>query len=102
MDGYAFAGAQLGARPGPGPAAVVGTALAGGPGRQRRQASVVKIMTGAIMPPGLDTVVPQEFVQAARPSRHHPAGLLRPGDNRRFKGEDLMAGQPRATKRASA
>ncbi|RZJ25495.1 MAG: molybdopterin molybdenumtransferase MoeA [Haliea sp.] len=93
MDGYAFDGAQLAA----GVALqleVMGTALAGkawqgsvGPGQ------CVKIMTGAIMPAGLDTVVPQEFTQAAADGRITvPAGLLAPGDNRRYKGEDLQEG----------
>jgi molybdopterin molybdotransferase len=95
MDGFAFDGAQLA-----GGAAlqleVAGTALAGkawqgrvGPGQ------CVKIMTGAIMPAGLDTVAPQELTRTAADGRIEiPAGLLRPGDNRRFAGEDLMQGQP--------
>jgi len=73
----------------------VGTALAGkawagrvGPGQ------CVRIMTGAIMPAGLDTVVPQEFVQQSGEQITIPAGLLQPGDNRRLKGEDVMQGQP--------
>jgi len=95
MDGYAFDGAQLS----PDAALtlqVVGTALAGrawqgqvGPGQ------CVKIMTGAIMPAGLDTVVPQEFTRrAGEQAIEIPAGVLRQGDNRRHAGEDLMAGQP--------
>ena len=98
MDGYAFNGAPLGANA-PLTLEVVGTALAGqgwrgtvGPGQ------CVKIMTGAIMPAGLDTVVPQEFVTRVEAQPHPrvtiPAGLLQPGDNRRHKGEDLMQGQP--------
>lgn len=95
MDGYAFDGSRLRAD-----AAldldVVGTALAGkawqgtvGPGQ------CVKIMTGAIMPAGLDTVVPQEFTEAAGENRIRvPARVLRPGDNRRLKGEDLLEGRP--------
>ncbi len=97
MDGYAFDGAQLDA----GQALeleVVGTALAG----KAWQGSVgrgqcLKIMTGAIMPPGLDTVVPQEFTQAAGHSGTRisiPAGLLTAGDNRRLRGEDLAQGKP--------
>ena len=94
MDGYAFAGAQLK------PDAtlsleVIGTALAGaawrgsaGPGQ------CVKIMTGAIMPAGLDTVVPQELTQGNGGRVTIPSGLLRPGDNRRLAGEDLRAGEP--------
>jgi molybdopterin molybdotransferase len=57
-------------------------------------------MTGAVMPAGLDTVVPQEFTTVVDPGAPAPAvvtipaGLLAPGDNRRCKGEDLMAGAP--------
>lgn len=94
MDGYAFDGAQLKAD-GPLSLEVVGTALAGaawrgsvGPGQ------CVKIMTGAIMPAGLDTVVPQEFTQADGERIAIPPGLLGPGDNRRLAGEDLRAGEP--------
>jgi len=52
----------------------------------------LRIMTGAMMPDGLDTVVPQEFTQAEGAHIHIPPDLLRPGDNRRFAGEDLMQG----------
>ena len=94
MDGFAFDGAQL--VQGALQLEVVGTALAGkawqgsvGPGQ------CVKIMTGAIMPAGLDTVVPQEFTKALPDGRVEiPAGILQPGDNRRHKGEDLMEGRP--------
>ena len=95
MDGFAFDGAQL--RPGaPLQLQVVGTALAG----KAWQGTVlagqcVKIMTGAIMPAGLDTVVPQELTRAPAPDRIEiPAGILKAGDNRRFEGEDLMQGKP--------
>jgi molybdopterin molybdotransferase len=93
MDGYAFDGAQLAANV---PLALepVGTALAGaawrgvvGPGQ------CVKIMTGAIMPTGLDTVVPQEFTKVERERIVIPPGVLRRGDNRRLTGEDLRAGE---------
>ena len=111
MDGFAFDGSLLA----PGAALELrvaeGTALAG----KAWQGSVqpgqcVKIMTGAIMPPGLDTVVPQEFVSVraepveASPSTSTssvrtelitiPPGLLRAGDNRRLRGEDLAQGLP--------
>jgi molybdopterin molybdotransferase len=93
MDGYAFAGAQL-KDDSPLALEVAGTALAGkawqgtvGPGQ------CVKIMTGAIMPTGLDTVVPQEFVQVADGLVSIPPKLLRAGDNRRLKGEDLQQGR---------
>ena len=94
MDGFAFDGAQLRADA-PLALKVVGTAFAGkawqgtvGPGE------CVKIMTGAIMPAGLDTVVPQEFTTVAGDTVTLPRNLLQRGDNRRLLGEDLMAGKP--------
>ncbi|MEY4713476.1 MAG: putative molybdopterin biosynthesis protein moeA [Pseudomonadota bacterium] len=98
MDGYAFDGAAL-QNGGALELELVGTALAGqawrgtvGPGQ------CVKIMTGAIMPAGLDTVVPQELAAvrevAGRTRVTLPAGLLHAGDNRRLAGEDLMQGHP--------
>jgi molybdopterin molybdotransferase len=94
MDGFAFDGAQLQSAT-PLALEVVGTALAG----KAWQGTVgagqcVKIMTGAIMPGGLDTVVPQELVQFGADGRVSiPPELLRPGDNRRLKGEDLQQGR---------
>lgn len=96
MDGFAFDGSQLAAGTALELRMADGTALAGkawqgsvGPGQ------CVKIMTGAIMPPGLDTVVPQEFVKLHPDgSISIPPGLLRAGDNRRLRGEDLMQGRP--------
>ena len=94
MDGFAFAGAQLNPKT-PLTLKVIGTALAGKawsgtilPGQ------CIKIMTGAIMPAGLDTVVPQEFITLTGDQVNVPAGLLQAGDNRRCLGEDLMQGQP--------
>ena len=94
MDGFAFDGAQLAA--GELQLEVVGTALAGKAWQGTVQpGQCVKIMTGAIMPAGLDTVVPQEFTKALDDGRIAiPAGLLQPGDNRRHRGEDLMQGRP--------
>ena len=94
MDGFAFAGAEL--APGqPLSLKVVGTALAGPAWRGSvARGECVKIMTGAVMPSGLDTVVPQEFTQLQDDVVSVPADVVRPGDNRRKLGEDLMAGQP--------
>ena len=97
MDGFAFDGAQLA----PDAALdlqVVGTALAGKAWLGSVQpGQCVKIMTGAVMPAGLDTVVPQEFVTLNRTDETDriaiPAGLLRTGDNRRLRGEDLAQGK---------
>ncbi|MEQ6437480.1 molybdopterin-binding protein [Comamonas sp. w2-DMI] len=96
MDGYAFDGALL-ARP---PCAqelqlrVVGTALAGRPWQGRLQAGdCIKIMTGAVMPEGLDTVVPHEQVRIVDDEHiRFAAARLQAGDNRRLCGEDLRQG----------
>ena len=92
MDGYAFMGGQLV----PDEALTltsVGTALAG----QAWQGTVsagqcLRIMTGAVMPAGLDTVVPQELASVSGQQIRIPANALRCGDNRRCLGEDLLAG----------
>lgn len=93
MDGFAFDGAQL-QNGQPLNLKVAGTALAGkawsgtvGPGE------CVRIMTGAIMPAGLDTVVPQEFTSIAGEQVQVPSGVVQPGDNRRLLGEDLLQGR---------
>jgi molybdopterin molybdotransferase len=95
MDGYAFDGRQLTPDAALELRVADGTALAG----KAWQGSVqpgqcVKIMTGAIMPAGLDTVVPQELVSARAGFISIPPGLLRAGDNRRLRGEDLAQGRP--------
>ena len=94
MDGFAFDGAQL--VPGqPLSLNVVGTALAGAAWRGHvARGECVKIMTGAVMPAGLDTVVPQEFTRVDGDTVTVPANVVKLGDNRRKLGEDLMAGQP--------
>jgi molybdopterin molybdotransferase len=93
MDGFAFSGAAL-APDAPTRFRVMGTALAGKAWAGQVQAGeCVRIMTGAIMPQGLDTVAPQELVQVGGEHITVPPGVLRTGDNRRLLGEDLMAGQ---------
>jgi molybdopterin molybdotransferase len=99
MDGYAFDGAVLAAEPGAALTfSVAGTAYAG----QAFTAAVgagqaVRIMTGAVMPAGLDTVVPQELVktegEGAALRVTVPAGTVKRGENRRRAGEDLALGQ---------
>ena len=98
MDGYAFDGAIL---PTDAPAdhsiklRVVGTALAGATWRGAlAPGDAVRIMTGAMMPAGLDTVIPQEFCKVDGDCVSFPAKVLHRGDNRRLTGEDLMKGQP--------
>ena len=94
MDGYALRGADLRAE-GATELPVAGTGLAGGAGATEVPSGhALRIMTGAVMPAGLDTVVPQEFTEALADGRVRiPAGVVRPGDNRRLAGEDLRCGE---------
>ena len=97
MDGYAFDGSQLDSVS-PLTLRVLGTARAGSAYAGVLAAGeCVKIMTGAVMPAGLDTVVPQELVQLDGDTITIPAGMLRPGDNRRQAGEDLRRGSAALT-----
>lgn len=95
MDGFAFNGQQLSSHASL-TLKVVGTALAG----QAWQGPIglgecVKIMTGAIMPDGLNTVIPQELCQSITADAiQFDSGLLKTGDNRRLCGEDIAKGQP--------
>ena len=101
MDGFAFNAAQLKADH-PLTLRVVDTALAGKAWQGKvNDGECLKIMTGAILPDGLDTIAPQEFCQVD--SAHDvttvtiPPNILKAGDNRRLLGEDLMQGQPALT-----
>jgi molybdopterin molybdotransferase len=92
MDGYAFDGALLTEKPLL--LQLAGTAFAGkawqgsaGPGQ------CVKVMTGAIMPAGMDTVVPLEMALQAGDQISVPASTVQRGDNRRLCGEDIAQGQ---------
>ena len=98
MDGYALRGSEL-ASAGTSSLRVVGKGFAGdaGGGMPVGPGECVRIMTGAVMPPGLDTVVPQEFVKVEGSADGDrigvPAGVVRSGDNRRLAGEDLACGE---------
>ncbi len=93
MDGYALRAADL-AADGDTLIGVAGTALAGEPFCGVVGAGQgVRIMTGAVLPDGLDSVVPQECTRAAPDGRICiPAGTVAAGDNRRLAGEDLARG----------
>jgi molybdopterin molybdotransferase len=93
MDGWALRAADLQ----PGAETVlteVGTALAGKAyaGTVGR-GQCVRVMTGAVLPQGADTVVIQEIVKADGPRVRVPAGQ-KPGQNVRAAGEDLKTGVP--------
>ena len=95
MDGFAFKGQQLSSAENI-TLKVVGTALAGKAWQgQVKPGECVKIMTGAIMPDGLDTVIPQELCQSVTPeSIQFASHILKTGDNRRLRGEDIAKGKP--------
>jgi molybdopterin molybdotransferase len=89
MDGYAFCFAAWSG----GPLRVVGFLPAGGcvtavigPGE------VIKIMTGAPLPPGCDTVIPVEEVELDG-DLIRLAGKVTPGSHVRPRGEDLCRGE---------
>ncbi|MFM1979621.1 MAG: putative molybdopterin biosynthesis protein moeA, partial [Pseudomonadota bacterium] len=97
MDGFAFDGTQLQTTQAL-HLTIVGTALAGKAWQGTVEAGqCVKIMTGAVMPAGLDTVVPQELTQQTGNTISIAPGVLQRGDNRRFMGEDLMQGKAAVT-----
>ncbi len=100
MDGYAFASAELTGGSEGCQLTICGTSLAGHPWQgQVAKGQCLKIMTGAIMPAGCDTVVPQEFTRLLDENTVSiPAGAVKPGENRRLAGEDLMAGKPALSK----
>jgi molybdopterin molybdotransferase len=92
MDGFAFAGSAL-IMSQVTKLKIVGTALAGKAWQGGVAAGeCLKIMTGAVMPEGLDTVVPQELCEISGDQISIAPNALKIGDNRRFAGEDLMVG----------
>jgi molybdopterin molybdotransferase len=98
MDGFAVRGSDL--QPNAETVLrVVGTLLAGAPPwpDEVPPGGCLRIMTGAPMPPGLDTVVPVEFVQTHTQADGEwlriPPGVVKPGEHRRLRGEDLCAGR---------
>ncbi len=93
MDGYALRGADLAAQ-GDTVLRIAGRGLAGHAYDGEVPAgSALRIMTGAVMPAGCDTVVPQEFCRVEGDTVILPQGVVRTGDNRRLRGEDLARGK---------
>ena len=92
MDGFAFDGGALDA----GPVVelcIVGSVLAGVPfGSVLQTREAVRIMTGAVMPDGADTVLPQELAQWSETQLHFDAAAVARGAHRRRRGEDLAPG----------
>jgi len=93
MDGWAVRASDLNATA-PTRLMPVGTALAGQAYAGAVQpGQTVRIMTGAVMPDGCDTVVIQEVARQDGASILIPPGQSA-GQNRRLRGEDLTAGLP--------
>ena len=96
MDGFAFNSKELKTDREQIHLRIVGTVYAGQTSVPPTQASeCIKIMTGAMMPPDCDTVIPQEFTQLSDEglitfAKH----TVRAGENRRLRGEDLQADKP--------
>ncbi|CAM4165523.1 gephyrin-like molybdotransferase Glp [Comamonas aquatilis] len=96
MDGYAFHSSALQAQTVQ--LRVVGTALAGAPWTNPvKPGECVKIMTGAVMPAGLDTVIAHELASVAADARdddhiRFDAASVCAGANLRLCGEDLQRG----------
>lgn len=92
MDGYALAGNDLpqGSKQ---TYQVIGKSLAGAPfNGSCNTGQCVRIMTGAVMPDGTDTVVMQEHVENVSPDSIRIDGGHRQGQNVRQAGEDITAG----------
>ncbi|HUF97450.1 MAG TPA: molybdopterin molybdotransferase MoeA [Ilumatobacter sp.] len=94
MDGIAVrvgrAGVQAGAR-----FAVHGSALAGDPTADLAVGSAARVMTGAPLPEGADTVVPHELFASAGSSVVVMAATAQWANVRR-RGEDVQTGDPLA------
>lgn len=88
MDGYAMRTADCAA----GNLKIIGSAFAGHPfGGSMGPGECVRIMTGALIPAGCDSVVMQEQVEVAGEQIKF-SGAPRPGQNIRRAGEDIRQG----------
>ena len=96
MDGFAFNSKELKTDREQIHLRIVGTVYAGQTSVPPTQASeCIKIMTGAMIPPDCDTVIPQEFTQLSDEGLITFAkDTVRAGENRRLRGEDLQTGKP--------
>jgi len=96
MDGFAFNSQCLDTNSPEIELALVGTAFAGKPYEGKVVAGqCVKIMTGALMPPDCDTVIPQEFTESGDNILiRFKQNQVKAGENRRLRGEDLQKDKP--------
>jgi molybdopterin molybdotransferase len=97
MDGYAIRFADLKADAET-VLNIAGTAFAGVPFAGKTKAGEsVRIMTGAVMPQGLDTIIMQEHTKVAG-NQVTVGGGHKAGQHLRFAGEDLKTGQVALTR----
>ncbi|MCK4951326.1 MAG: molybdopterin molybdotransferase MoeA [Gammaproteobacteria bacterium] len=92
MDGYAVASSDL---PDSGSCKLqlVGESFAGRPFEgEVKQGKCIRIMTGAMIPKGTNTVIMQEHVEREGKTITIPSGY-KPGQNKRCAGEDMHIGQ---------
>ena len=94
MDGYALNARDLPASGDIHNLRVAGSSFAGHPfNGPCGNGECVQIMTGGVMPDGLDTVIPVEHVQVVDTENIRIDSRTRPGDNVRAAGEDIRQGQ---------
>ena len=93
MDGYALNAYDLPVS-GTHELRVVGASFAGHPFQGVcGSGECIQIMTGAVIPEGTDTVIPQEHVEPVDGTHLRIDGRTRAGDNVRAAGEDIRLGQ---------
>jgi molybdopterin molybdotransferase len=93
MDGYAIHARELDVTPTQ-TLRIVGTSWAGRPFTGQVQAGeCIRIMTGAAIPDGVDTVIMQEHVEATTETIKFNTAAHQAGQNMRLAGEDLQIGQ---------
>lgn len=92
MDGFAVRAGELGLTTGT-ELPVVGESLAGRPfGNELGAGEAIRIMTGAVVPPGADAVVPVENTSGFQGDRVELRAHVGAGDNVRPKGSEIGAG----------
>ena len=102
MDGFAVRGADIAAASATSPVVlrVLGEVAAGRPPEAGvAEGTALRIMTGAMLPQGADTVVPVEDTDAPAGASEIPATVailapIRRGDHIRLPGSDVHAGSP--------
>lgn len=93
MDGYAVRSADCAGNT-DAELRVVGESFAGSPWTQALGAGeAIRIMTGAALPPGADSVIMQEQVERSGERIRFSGERLKQGLNVRYPGEDIHAGE---------